>query len=160
AEQDILNGVFSRMPAGLGEQGIFVLKHNSTRGREVLIYSFYGSRFNRVLTLLLQEQLGNRVTVRYNDFVVKVQRAGKEYTAERVAHAIRDLQSWTLEAVGRVLPEPSLDSGKFAEALPRACLQEMAISDYYHVKEFLLNLCHAPVIVLADPEPDDPLTGP
>lgn len=161
AEQDILNGVFSRMPAGLGEQGIFVFKHNSTRGREVLVYSFYGSRFNRVLTLLLQEQLGTRVTVRYNDFVVKVQRAGKEYTAERVADAIRDLQSWTLKGVGRVLPRPSPDAGKFVEALPLVCLQEMAILDYYHVQEFLQTLSsHAPVTVLADPEPDVSQTGP
>jgi ATP-dependent helicase Lhr and Lhr-like helicase len=156
AEQDILNSVLNRMPDGLREQGIFVFKHNSTRGREVIVYSFYGNRFNRVLTMLVQERLGSRVTVRYNDFVVKVQRAGKEYTADRVATVIQDLQSWTREEVGRVLPPPSPDKGKFAEALPHVCLHEMVISDYYLVEEFLTTLRQAPVTVLVEPEPDVP----
>jgi ATP-dependent helicase Lhr and Lhr-like helicase len=158
AEQDILNGVFSRIPPELEEHGIFVFKHNSIRGREVLIYSFHGSRFNRVLTLLLQERLGSHVMVRYNDFFVKVQRAGKEFSAERVATAIRDLQLWTQEEIGEFLPQISPDTGKFTEALPMACLQEMAILDYYHVEEFLQILRNEPITVLADPEPKDPAT--
>ena len=156
AEQAVLNGVFSWLPDRLGARGIAVINHNITRGREVLVYSFYGSRFNRVLTLLLQESLGSHVIVRYNDFVVKVQRAGKEFSAERVATVIRNLRSCTREEIGRVLPQPSPDTGKFTEALPLVCLQEMAISDYYHVEDFLLILCHAQVTVITEPEPDIP----
>ncbi len=156
AEQDVLNGMFSRFPAGFGARGIAVFKHNSTRGREIIVYSFHGSRFNRVLTLLLQEWLGSHVIVRYNDFVVKVQRAGKEFSAERVATAIRHFQSWTREEIGRVLPSPSPETWKFAEALPSSCFHDMAISDYYHVEEFQEVLHRDPVTVLVEPEPDVP----
>jgi hypothetical protein len=34
----------------------------------------------------------------------------------------------------------------------------MAISDYYHVEDFLLILCHAQVTVITEPEPDIPAT--
>jgi ATP-dependent Lhr-like helicase len=159
AEQEILTRVFGRFPAGIHEQGIFVLKPRDIRRREVVVYSFYGSRFNQVLTLLLQEYLGRRVTVRYNDFVVKVQRAGKEFTAERVASAIRGISSLTGEEMGRVLPKPSTDVGKFADALPISCLREMAIADYYHVEEFRTILCGAVVTVLTNEETDVPTPG-
>ena len=159
-EQDLLSGVFSRLPAGIDSRGMYVREQNGTRGREVLVYSFNGHHFNRVLTLLLKEQLGKHVTVRYNDFVVKVQRAGKEGGAERVAAAIRILQSFTREECGKMLPLPAPETWKFAQALPGFCLLDMAISDYYHVEEFLETLCRAPVRVLADSEPNVPSAEP
>ena len=97
--------------------------------------------------------------MRYNDFVVKVQRAGKEFTAERVASAIRGISSLTGEDMVRVLPKPSTDVGKFADALPISCLREMAIADYYHVEEFRTILCGAVVTVLTNEETDVPTPG-
>jgi len=91
---------------------------------------------------------------------VKVQRAGKEGGAERVAAAIRILQSFTREECGKMLPLPAPETWKFAQALPGFCLLDMAISDYYHVEEFLETLCRAPVRVLADSEPNVPSAEP
>jgi ATP-dependent Lhr-like helicase len=158
AEQEILDRAISRIPSGVGARGCAVFKRHGERGREVLIYSFFGNRFNRVLALVVQERLGKSVSVRYNDFVVKVQRAGKETGAERVADVIREIQQLTREECGRVLPLPVPETWKFAPALPLAGLRDMAISDYYHVEEFLAILCQAPVTVLVEPDAPAPDT--
>ena len=100
------------------------------------VYSLNGSRFNRLLTLLLQKQLGSKAQVRYNDFVIRILRAGKEGAEERVATAVREIQGMGPEEIGRLLPPPPVEEWKFARALPESPFREMALSDHYHVEEF------------------------
>ncbi|MCX6689792.1 MAG: DEAD/DEAH box helicase [Methanoregula sp.] len=159
-DQEILDRAIHRIPSGLDSRGFAVFKRHGERGREVLIYSFYGSRFNRVLAHVVQDRLGKRVSVRYNDFVVKVQRGGKETSAEQVADVIREIQLLTREECGRVLPLPVPETWKFAHVLPPASLRDMAVSDYYHVEEFLERLRCAPVTVLVDPAGEMPSPEP
>ncbi|MFA5212528.1 MAG: DEAD/DEAH box helicase [Methanoregula sp.] len=159
AEREVLDRVTSGIPVGLGTRGVGVFKRHGERGREVIVYSFFGSRFNRVLALVLQDRIGRRYAVRYNDFIVKVQRAGKEMGAEQVADVIREIQMITREECREVLPLPDMETWKFAPVLPPACLFDMVVSDYYHVEEFLAVLCAVPVTVLREPVDELPGSG-
>jgi hypothetical protein len=99
-----------------------------------------GSRFNHVLALLLRHRLGRKVQVRYDDFVLIVNRAGNDAAGERVALAVREIQSMDYPAVAEILPLLPVDGWKFARALPGPLFREMLVSDHYHGEDFLQAL--------------------
>lgn len=152
AETDFLSTALRTMPVGIGGRGIFVREERRNGGREVVVYSFYGSRFNRVLAHLTKGLLG-RVQVRYDDERVRVMRAGKTGAGAKVAGAIREIPALTLEEIARYLPLPPPMSWKFAAALPARDFQAMVLADYYHTGEFMQTLAQVPVILMPDAEP-------
>ncbi|MFA4825153.1 MAG: DEAD/DEAH box helicase [Methanoregula sp.] len=135
-DQEILGIALTRIPDGVGKTGLYIRERKGERGVVVTIYSLNGSRFNRVLTHLLQHRLGGKVQVRYNDFVIRIHRAGKEGAADRVAVALREIQGMEHGVLSSLLPLPPVEGWKFARALPEIPFREMALSDYYHVEEF------------------------
>jgi ATP-dependent helicase Lhr and Lhr-like helicase len=155
-EQETLKEVFLHIPEGIDERGIFVRDKKSNRGKEVIVYSFYGSRFNRVLSLLIRYVLGSRVQVRYSDFAVTVQRAGKVGAAEIVAGAIRKIPELSIEMIGKEFPLPDGEAWKFAQALTPASFRDMVLSDYYHADEFHDIIENVPVTVLPAADQDNP----
>jgi ATP-dependent Lhr-like helicase len=146
-EREILQTVLARMPEGVGQDGLHVVEQTGAKGGEVLIFSFSGGRFNRLLTLLLQDRLGGKAQVRYNDFIVKVMRAGKDGAGQRVMCALREIQKMGKDEIGTVLPQPQADGWKFARALPPALLHDLSLSDHYHVEEFMDIMRNVPVLV-------------
>lgn len=144
-------------PEGINERGIYVSQDHGKRGTMVFVYSFYGSPFNRVLSSLIRKIMGGHVQVRYDDFRIIVQRAGKEDGLQHVAEAIRKIPALSRTEIGSVLPLPSLESWKFARALPVAAFRDMILSDYYHVESFQVIIRQVPVTVL---EPDLDKTSP
>jgi ATP-dependent Lhr-like helicase len=146
-EREILQTVLARMPEGVGQDGLHVVEQTGAKGGEVLIFSFSGGRFNRLLTLLLQDRLGGKAQVRYNDFIVKVMRAGKDGAGQRVMCALREIQKMGKDEIGTVLPQPQADGWKFARALPPALLHDLSLSDHYHVEEFIDIMRNVPVLV-------------
>jgi hypothetical protein len=149
-EQEVLRTVLSRIPKGLGGNGLHVVEQNGTRGVEVCIFTFAGGRFNRLLTSLLQDQLGDKAQLRYNDFIIKVMHAGKEGTGQRVICALEKIQKMGKDEIGAVLPVPSAEGWKFARALPPALLSDLSLSDHYHVEEFMDVIKSVPVTLLSD----------
>jgi ATP-dependent Lhr-like helicase len=145
-EREILQTVLARMPEGVGQDGLHVVEQTGAKGGEVLIFSFTGGRFNRLLTLLLQDRLGGKAQVRYNDFIVKVMRAGKDGAGQRVMCALREIQKMGKDEIGTVLPQPQADGWKFARALPPALLHDLSLSDHYHVEEFMDIMRNVPVL--------------
>ncbi len=113
-----MKAVLAKIPEGLGEDGLHVVEHKGTKGIEVLIFSFSGSRFNRLLTLLLQHRLGGKAQVKYNDFFIKVMRAGKEGMGQRVLRVLKEIQNMGKDEIRAVLPIPHAEDWKFACALP------------------------------------------
>ena len=89
--------------------------------------------------------------MRYNDFVIRILRAGKEGPGERVAMAVREIQGREPEEIGRLLPLPPADEWKFARALPKPPFREMALSDHYQVEEFWESFGEMTVTVLPVP---------
>jgi ATP-dependent Lhr-like helicase len=150
-EMEALNAALYTLPTGIGGQGIFVREERGNSGKEVVVYSFYGSRFNRVLAYLIKSLLG-RVQVRYDDYRVRVMRAGKTGAAVKVAEAIRDIPAIPAEEIAGLLPLPSFQSWKFAAALPALDFQAMVLADYYHIGEFTKTLVQVPVILMPDAE--------
>ena len=71
-ENEMMQTVLAQIPEGIGEDGLYVVEQNRKKGVEVLIFSFSGGMFNRLLTLLLQDRLADKAQVRYNDFFVRV----------------------------------------------------------------------------------------
>jgi ATP-dependent Lhr-like helicase len=145
-EREVLQTVLAQIPAGVGQDGLHVVEKTGAKTGEVLIFSFSGGRFNRLLTLLLQDRLGSKAQVRYNDFIVKVMRAGKEGAGQRVLSALREIQKMGKDEIGAVLPLPQADGWKFARALPPALLHDLSLSDHYHVEEFMDIMKNVPVL--------------
>jgi ATP-dependent Lhr-like helicase len=152
-EREVLHTVLARIPEGVGQAGLHVVEQTGAKGVETLIFSFSGGRFNRLLALLLQDRLGGKTQVRYNDFIVKVIRAGKDGVGQRVISALREIQKMGTDEIGSVLPQPKADGWKFARALPPALLYDLSLSDHYHVEEFMDIMRNIPVLVTEKLEP-------
>jgi ATP-dependent Lhr-like helicase len=149
-EKEVLRTVLTRIPKGSGENGLHVIEQNGTRGAEVCIFTFSGGRFNRLLTSLLQDQLGGKAQLRYNDFIIKVMRAGKKGMGQRVVNALEKIQTMGKDEIGAALPVPSAEGWKFARALPPALLSDLSLSDHYHVEEFMDVVKCVPVTLLSE----------
>jgi len=139
-EQGLLQRAFAGFPAGIGPEGLYLVEQGNDKKGEVTVVSMNGAGFNRVLALLLRHQLGPAVQVRYNDFALHVNRAGKDAAGERVARAVREIQSMDYPAIVEILPLVPVDGWKFASALPEPLFREMVISDHYHGEDFLQTL--------------------
>ena len=77
-EQELLEQALAQFPAGIGPEGLYVVEPENEKKGTVTVVSMNGSRFNRVLAFLLRHRLGKKVQVRYDDFVLIVNRAGKD----------------------------------------------------------------------------------
>jgi ATP-dependent Lhr-like helicase len=152
-DKETLQTALSRIPEGVGRTGLYIREHKGERGVMVTVYSLNGIRFNRLLTLLLQKQLGSKAQVRYNDFIIRILRLGKEGAGERVATAVREVQEMGLEEIGSNLPLPSAEGWKFARALPESHFREMALFDHYLVEEFRDFFRDVTVTILPNPLP-------
>ena len=147
-ENEVMQTVLARIPAGIAEVGLHVVEQTGTKGVEVLIFSFSGGRFNRLLTLLLQDRLGGKAQVRYNDFIVRIMRAGKEGAGQRIMYALQAIQKMGKDKIGAVLPLPQAEGWKFARDLPASLLSDLSLSDQYHVEEFMDIMSNLPVFIL------------
>jgi len=150
-EQEVLQTVLARIPEGIGGNGLHVFERSGMKGVEVHIFTFSGSRFNRVLTSLLQDRLGGKAHVHYNDFVVKVMHAGKERVGQRVINALQEIQIMGKDEIGAILPMPSVEGWKFARALPPSLFADMVLSDHYHVEDFMDLITSVPVTLHSEP---------
>jgi ATP-dependent Lhr-like helicase len=155
-EQELLQLALSQFPDDIGAEGLYIFEQDSDRKGTVIVVSMNGSRFNRVLAFLLRYRLGRNVQVRYDDLVLIVNRAGKDAAGERVAKAVREVQSMDYQTVAGVLPLLPTDGWKFASALPEPLFREMLISDYYHGEDFLQTLGTLTITGSRPQEPDQP----
>jgi len=147
-EKEMIQTMLARIPRGIGEDGLYVVEQTGKNGVEVLIFSFSGAMFNRLLTLLLQDRLDDKAQVRYNDFFVRILRSGKAGTGQRVMCALQEIKKMGKEKISAVLPLPQPEGWKFARALPAALLADMSLSDHYHAEEFMDNMRNLPVFIL------------
>ena len=134
--QDLLKRAILQIPEGVGPEGLFILENHGGRAGEVLIFSLQGTLFNRLLTLMLRQKLGNGVQVRYNEFVIKVSRAGKQGAGKRTTLAIREIAAMNSDEILADLPLPPAENWKFALALPDPLFRDLTLSDYYHAEDF------------------------
>ncbi len=153
-ENEMMQTLLARIPKGIGEDGLYVVEQTGKNGVEVLIFSFSGGMFNRLLTLLLQDRLADKAQVRYNDFFVRIVRAGKEGTGQRVMRALQEIRKMEKNKISATLPLPQTEGWKFARALPAPLLADMSLSDHYHVEEFMDNMRNLPVFILNTQIPD------
>jgi ATP-dependent Lhr-like helicase len=147
-EKELMQNELARIPEDVGEAGLYIVEQTGTNGIEVLIFSFSGGRFNRLLTLLLRDRLGGKAQVRYSDFIVRVTRAGKEGTGKRVILAVQEIQKMGKDKIQAVLPVPQAEGWKFARALPDKLLSDLSFHDYYHAEEFMDIMRNIPVFII------------
>lgn len=153
-EQELLQQALAQFPAGIGPEGLFIVELDD-KGT-VIVVSMNGSRFNRVLALLLRHRLGRKVQVRYDDFILIVSRAGKDAAGERVAQSVREIQAMDEHAIAEILPLLPADGWKFASALPESLFREMLIADHYHGEDFLQILGSSTISCIPPSEQDQP----
>jgi ATP-dependent Lhr-like helicase len=152
-EAELLDTLFLRLPPELGRSGLAVTTRKGTRGREILIFSFEGSRFNRILSRILEKRLGRGALVRYDDFVVRVQRAGKEDAADRVRAALESIRLMERSRIASALPLPPPDGWKFARVLPHNLFAGLVVADYYHLDQFLKSISEMEITMIASASP-------
>ena len=155
-EKELLQRAFAQFPAGIGPEGLYIIEQGAEKKGTVIVVSMNGGRFNRVLSLLLRHRLGPKAQVRYNDFVLIVNRAGNDAAGERVAWAVREIQSMDYPALTDILPLLPADGWKFASALPGPLFREMLISDHYHGEDFLRILSSSTVSCIPSGKQDPP----
>lgn len=148
-DQELVATVLAGIPKGIGRNGFSLVERTGMKGSGVHVFTFAGSRFNRLLTSLLLDRLGDRARVQYNDFIVRVH-AGKDGTGQRVFSALREIQMMDRDEIGAILPRIPVESWKFARALPPALFADMLLSDHYHVEEFIEQM-QSPVTLCSEP---------
>jgi ATP-dependent Lhr-like helicase len=150
-EQDLLGQAFARFPEGIGPGGLYVVEDREINPGSVTVISMNGSRFNRVLAILLRQKLGGRAQVRSGDLRLVVTRAGKEGPGNRVAQAVRDLGTLGFPELEAALPPLPADGWKFASVLPEHLFRKMVAIDHYRGGDFLEELRSLPVTPLHAP---------
>jgi ATP-dependent Lhr-like helicase len=155
-EQELLHRALAQFPAGIGPEGLYIIEQDNENKGSVIVISMKGSRFNRVLARLLRHNLGQKVQVQYNDFMLIVNRAGKDAAGERVAQTVRGIQSMNYHAIAVIMPLLPSYRWKFASALPWPLFREMVISDYYHAEDFLRILGSSTISCIPPQKQDQP----
>nr|WP_319377293.1 DEAD/DEAH box helicase [uncultured Methanoregula sp.] len=145
-DREILLRALGYLPQEVGETGFHICERITEQGRDILLVSLQGRKFNRILSILMKRQLGGGVQVQYSDFSLRI-RAGKEDAKNRVASALTDLRSLTRQSIGDALPLPRQETGKFARLLPLPLYREMILTDYYGIDEFMERISRIPVSV-------------
>ncbi len=140
SDKELITTALAKIPEGIGYEGLFCVKKIESKGRDAVIFSFHGSRFNRILSLLLGYCLDKKARVRYNDFVVKIEYPGKDGAWDKTITAMSRIREMNEDEMGTVLPLPAMDSWKFVCALPDSLVREMVRSDYYHLEDFVEDL--------------------
>ncbi len=156
-EQEQLQRALAQFPAGIGPEGMYTIEQEDEKKGSVIVVSMNGSRFNRVLAILLRHSLGRQVQVRYDDFILIVNRAGKDAAGERVARAVREIQSMDYSVASEILPLLPVDGWKFASALPEPLFREMLVADHYHLMDFLETLGSSTVTRIPQRQQDLPV---
>lgn len=135
-ERELLQLAMDRFPAGIGAEGLYIVSRE--RGNEpVTLISMNGSRFNRVLALLLRHRLGGKTQVRFDDFRLVIDGAGKEDAERRIVGAVREIRHMDSAALAGFLPLPAPEGWKFGRAIPPPLFREMICADHYHGGDFL-----------------------
>ena len=156
SENEALRHMLTKIPAGIGEHGLYILEKNEDGRREIVVYSFHGSRFNRVLALLLKRRLGGKAHTQATDFVIHVTGAGKTGAGKNVATALEAVRSMSRQEMGPLLPLPPRDGWKFAGLLPDDLFSECALADYYQIGEFMEEISSMEISLLQNPVPVTP----
>jgi ATP-dependent helicase Lhr and Lhr-like helicase len=147
-DEKTLKERLSRLPKGLPGTGLCVWEQIAGKRIDVVILSLNGSQVNRLLAILLRQMLGKQVRVRYSDFIVLVQNAGKDGAAGRIKDALDAIKSLERDAIGARLPALPADTWKFGTVLPEEVLNDMALSAHYHIEEFITTIRKTPLFIL------------
>ena len=139
-EQALLSPLLAKIPEGGGRGRLVVVESRRNDRRAVQISSPNGSRFNRILSILLQKRLGSHARARYNDFVIRITGLAKTGGRENTVSELLAVQGMNLEGIGRLLPLPPRDGWKFARLLPDDVFREFVLADEYHTGKFLETL--------------------
>ena len=146
-EHEVIQSVLQKTPKAWQERAA-CLSNKKDQKEGMCLYTLYGSRFNGLLCVLLQDRIGGRVQVKYNDFIIRVKRAGKDGLKERVMQALKEIQNMGKDEIRKVLPVPRSDEWKFSRALPSNLLSDLSLSDHYHVEEFMKRIKNEQFVAL------------
>ena len=136
-EKEILLGILEKLPEGVNLHGLVVKETNRKGRHDVVIWSLHGSRFNRILALLLRGLLGRKCRVGATDFIVRVTGAGTTGAGTRVISALETIRGLSGDEISALLPLPKREGWKFAGLLPDDLFSDLALADHYHIGEFM-----------------------
>ncbi|OPY36278.1 MAG: putative ski2-type helicase [Methanoregula sp. PtaU1.Bin051] len=151
-EQEVLAGRIRRLPGQIPSAGLCVQERKIGGKVEVIVFSFNGAAFNRLLTILLSRQLGGKVKVRYSDFIVLIRNAGKDGIGQKVFEALLAIRDFDQDMIRSYLPVLPANTWKFGSVLPANLLEDLVMSEHYNIMECMATLRAADVILLGNEE--------
>ena len=143
----LLSPLLAKIPEAGGKARLVVTERRRNDRRIIQVSSPNGSRFNRILAILLQKRLGGSARAHYNDFVIRITGLGKTGTREIIVTALHEVQSMDRNTAGSLLPLPPREGWKFARLLPEAVFREFVLADEYRIGKFLRTLADLEVCV-------------
>ena len=131
-----ISGLITTLPP-INPRGLYIMEKPGKRGLDVTILTFRGRVFNGILATLIRSGADRKLAVRYHDFSLSINNAGKKNAANNIYQLLMKLQKRKEDEGAEHLKIPGQETWKFAGALPPRLLREMALTDYYHYPEFL-----------------------
>jgi len=157
-EKAIIRELLAKFPEGVNLHGLVVKETNRKGRHDVVIWSLHGSRFNRILALLVRGCLDRRCRTGATDFIVRVTIAGTTGAGARVVSALETIQGLSRGGIGALLPMPKRDGWKFASLLTDNLFSDLALLDHYHIGEFMDALTSMEITLISGSEQDPPLS--
>ncbi|QSZ67607.1 DEAD/DEAH box helicase [Methanofollis aquaemaris] len=133
-EQAVVGGFALEIGGAVPPDGFLVLE----RSEGIVVLSFHGSRFNRVLAYLLSDTLPGGPKVRAADLWLLVEEmTGPDPTGE-VTAALAAVRGLGADDVAAALPLPDPEEWKFGSLLPQELFAGMAAADRNDCPGFVL----------------------
>jgi ATP-dependent Lhr-like helicase len=145
SESAALGSAILEYPPGSGPDRIVCRVYNGPKGRAARIVTFAGGEANRLLSLLVRDELPASYRIGYDDTSLHIPRVRKGETAESVAMAVSRACSLPLDEQSRRLPAPARKTWKFAGMLTDDQFEKMVFSDYYLVPSVMEGFRNARV---------------
>jgi len=141
---DVLAEFIDRFPR-IHRKGLCIWEQPGKKGSDVVVLTCLGKEKNSILATLLRSQFEGKIKVKHHDFSVIVQEIRHEGGLGDVEDALLAIRAMDAGDMGDRLKLPPADLWKFGEAIPEDMRQEMAFSDYFHIKEFADTIGNLPV---------------
>ena len=140
-EVELLDNLIHSLPKDFTPQKVHIRSEPEVEGWSVVVSTFAGERANQVLTTFLKNRLALGLEYRITPFAIRIWGFGDPDAAEAVQKVLHDVAGTDFHTLADELPSLPDTAWKFAPLLPTTVKKEMAIRDYYHLKD-VLNLLH------------------
>ncbi|HJJ56986.1 MAG TPA: DEAD/DEAH box helicase [Methanocorpusculum sp.] len=140
-ERELLSDLICSLPKNFSPRKLHIRTEPEEDGWSVSVSTFAGERANKVLTLFLKNRLLPGLEYRTTPFAIRIWGFETSDAGNTVERVLSEVENTDISILADELPPLPDTVWKFAPLLPATIKKEMAIRDYYHLRD-VLNLLH------------------